>query len=85
MMLKNQIIDINKTMKDYGFSNGDSSLITGGMNYSGNFKEKKFYEKTIISDLIKEKNKDFIQMDSPSRAFCGKIFDSILVRIKINL
>ena len=41
--IKGQLIDKNKTLKEYGFSNGDSLSRIGGMYYVGNFTEKKFF------------------------------------------
>lgn len=81
--IKGQLIDKNKTLKEYGFSNGDSLSLKGGISYFGHFTEKKFFEKIIISDLIKEKNENFILMDSPSRANCGEIFYNAIIMFEI--
>ena len=45
--------------------------------------KKNFFEKIIISDLIKEKNENFMLMDSPSRANCGKIFYNAIIMFEI--
>ena len=70
---KNEIIDKNKTLKYYGFYNGDrvifKKLVMGG----GPFTENKFFDNIIITDLIKEKNESCMVMYSPSKSMNGPI------------
>ena len=63
---KDEIIDKNKALKDYGFHNGDrykfDRLHIGG----GAFTENKFFDNIVLSDLIKENNQNVLEIYSPS-------------------
>ena len=69
---REELIDINKTLKEYGFYNNDRITIPNFVRGRA-FTDNKFFDKIILSDLIKEKNDDFFQMHSPSRSECVKI------------
>ena len=70
---KNEIIDKNKTLKYYGFYNGDRVNFEGLYIAGGPFTENKFFENIIITDLIKEKNESCMVMYSPSKSMNGPI------------
>ena len=63
---KDEIIDKNKALKDYGFHNGDrykfDNLYIGG----GPFTENEFFDNIVLSDLIKENNQNVLEFYSPS-------------------
>jgi hypothetical protein len=60
------IIDMNKTLKDYGFDNEERVIVyqeaRGGGIVFGDFKDK---DNIIISDLIKEKNDNYFKIYNP--------------------
>ena len=70
---KNEIIDKNKTLKYYGFYNGDRVNFEGLYIAGGPFTENKFFDNIIITDLIKEKNESCMVMYSPSKSMNGPI------------
>ena len=70
---KNEIIDKNKTLKYYGFYNGDRVIFEGLVMGGGPFTENKFFDNIIITDLIKEKNESCMVMYSPSKSMNGPI------------
>ena len=70
---KDEIIDKNKTLKYYGFYNGDRVNFEGLYIAGGPFTENKFFDNIIITDLIKEKNESCMVMYSPSKSMNGPI------------
>ena len=81
---KDELIDKDKTLKDYGFSKGDYIYFSGLAIGGTAFTENKFFERIVLSELIKEKNQDIIEIYSPSRSSCEKIhylYDNISLDI----
>jgi len=70
---KDEIIDKDKTLKYYGFCNGDRVKLAGLYIGGGPFTENIFFDNIVISDLIKEKNENGMQMYSPSKGINGPI------------
>ncbi len=70
---KDEIIDKNKTLKYYGFYNGDRVKLAGLYIGGGPFTENIFFDNIVISDLIKEKNESCMVMYSPSKSMNGPI------------
>ena len=70
---KDEIIDKNKTLKYYGFYNGDTVNFEGLYIGGGPFTENKFFDNIIITDLIEEKNESCMVMYSPSKSMNGPI------------
>ena len=70
---KDEIIDKNKTLKYYGFYNGDRVNFKGLYIGGGPFTENKFFDNIIITDLIEEKNESCMVMYSPSKSMNGPI------------
>ena len=70
---KDEIIDKNKTLKYYGFYNGDRVNFGGLYIAGGPFTENKFFDNIIITDLIEEKNESCMVMYSPSKSMNGPI------------
>ena len=63
---KDEIIDKNKTLKDYGFHNGDWYTFEGLYRGGVAFTENKFFDNIVISNLIKENNQNVLEIYSPS-------------------
>ena len=59
---KDEIIDKNKALKDYGFHNGDrykfDELSIGGAAFT----ENKFFDNIVLSDLIKKNNQNDLEI-----------------------
>ncbi len=70
---KDEIIDKDKTLKYYGFYNGDRVKLAGLYIGGGPFTENIFFDNIVISDLIKEKNESCMVMYSPSKSMNGPI------------
>ena len=63
---KDEIIDKNKALKDYGFHNGDRYKFDGLYRGYGPFTDNKFFDNIVLSDLIKKNNQNVLEIYSPS-------------------
>lgn len=63
---KDEIIDKNKALKDYGFHNGDRYEFDNLYIGYGPFTDNKFFDNIVLSDLIKKNNQNVLEIYSPS-------------------
>lgn len=80
---KEELLDKEKTLKDYGFLNNDYIYKRGDILSGGSFMEKNFLDNIILSDLIKEINEKYIEFYSPSKKFFEKFYENSVIAFDV--